>query len=186
MDRHRRPPLALRLVFLGKQLARLMEHRLAARGVNRTQAMILTALRHHPGLKALDLCRPAGVEPANVTRTLQSLERLGLVERRPHPTDGRASLFHLTSTGEDQARILSETVENLSVEILQGIDPGDLPALERALASLMNNLRDQGELEGCHGGDSRGEPPVHPLPADPPAPIEQPPGSPPGNDGDPP
>lgn len=137
MNQLKRPPLALRIVFLGKHLSHMIERRLASSGFNRTQTIVLRALQHHPGLQPLQLCHPAGVKPANVTRTLQSLERMGLVERRPHPTDGRASIFHLTPKGEERARILSDTVDELSTEMFKSIEPRDLLALEKALDTVM-------------------------------------------------
>lgn len=137
MARPTRPPLALRIVFLGKYIAHRMERELDSLGFNRTQTIVLTVLQHHPGLQPLQLCNPVGVKPANITRTLQTLEQLGLVERRPHPTDGRASLVYLTKKGEERARILSETVDELSTEMLKSIESRDLPTVERALDTLL-------------------------------------------------
>lgn len=151
MSQLQRPPLALRIVFLGKHLSHMIERRLASSGFNRTQTIVLRALQHHPGLQPFQLCHPAEVKPANITRTLQSLERLGLVERRPHPTDGRASLFYLTPSGEEQARILSETVEELSKEMLEAIEPRDLPIFESALNTLMAAIsRQHSAFRGTH------------------------------------
>ncbi len=131
-----RAALALRLVLLGKHVGYLLEHRLANRGLNRTKAMILMTLSHHPGLQAQNLCRPAGVEPANVTRTLQSLERLGLLERRPHPTDGRAHLFFLTDAGHSLARELSEEIHAISAALLEEMPADERLQLERQLETL--------------------------------------------------
>lgn len=149
-------PLALRLVFLGKHLDHLIERRLASRGVNRTQAIVLMALRRRPGLKALDLCPHASVEPANVTRTLQSLERLGLLERRPHPTDGRASVFYLTVTGDAMARDLSTEVENLSEELLQEAKTCDTDCLEKGLDSLRRAISHRLLVAGGQPSPARG------------------------------
>lgn len=41
------------------------------------------------------------VQPPSMTRTVAGLERDGLVERRPHPTDGRQVVVHLTDAGRD-------------------------------------------------------------------------------------
>ena len=131
-----KPPIALRLVLLGKHLGHLIDHRLASRGLNRTQTTILMVLSRHPGLQALDLCGPAAVEPANVTRTLQSLERLQLLERRPHPTDGRAHLLYLTEAGHSLARELSEEIRKASNDLLQQIPQEERPQLDRLLDSL--------------------------------------------------
>lgn len=136
-----RPPLALQLIFLGRHLDRLVERRLAEQGLNRTQTVILIALSRRPGLRALELCPHAGVEPANVTRTLQSLERLGLLVRHSHPTDGRASLLYLTGPGHALAQELSAAVHHLSADLLRGVPPRDLARLERSLAAVRDNLR---------------------------------------------
>jgi DNA-binding MarR family transcriptional regulator len=42
-----------------------------------------------------------GLAPRTVTELVDSLERDGLVERRPDPTDRRANVVHLTPTGRD-------------------------------------------------------------------------------------
>ncbi|MHB1161867.1 MAG: MarR family winged helix-turn-helix transcriptional regulator [Chloroflexota bacterium] len=138
--RGERPPLAIQIVLLGKHLAHLLEHRLANRGLNRTQTVVLTVLGHHPGLQALELCRPAGVEPANVTRTLQSLERMGFLERRPHPSDGRANLFFLTEAGQKLARELSEEIQEVSATLLERVDREDLPHVEAVLRGLWESV----------------------------------------------
>lgn len=163
MAQQRKPPLALRLVFLGKHLSRRIEAHLSSRGLNRTQAIVLTALQHHPGLQVQQLSDPAGVEPANVTRTIQSLERLGLLERRPHPTDGRASLFYLTDSGEERARTLSEAVDEVSSEMLRGIGQENLQALERMLDTLMGNLHGGEENHSRRSGCGWGEHEVRPA-----------------------
>ncbi len=148
MQQREKPPLAFQLLFLGKHLGYLMERRLGNRGLNRTQAIVLTILGRHPGLKALDLSAPARVEPANITRTLQSLERLGMVERRPHPNDGRASLFYLTPIGGGLAGELEDELGRISADLSKAIDPVDLPHLECALEALRRAV--SGQLLALH------------------------------------
>lgn len=151
--RRERPPLALQLVLLGKHVDYLLEHRLANRGLNRTQTIVLTMLRHHPGLQALALCRPAGVEPANVTRNLQSLERMGLLERKPHPTDGRAFLFYLTDSGLVLARELTEDLHAVSNILASEMESGKIPQMEQMLDSLWKAVGNQmSAINGRQGG----------------------------------
>lgn len=63
---------------------------------------VLLELRRAEG-KAL---RPLEIESRlllpqhNVSRLLDRLERAGYVARRPHPTDGRGQMIHLTEVGE--------------------------------------------------------------------------------------
>ena len=138
-----RSRLTLQLLHLGKQIGYLLERRLASRGLNRTHVLVLFTLNRRPGLKALDLCGPARVEPANITRTLQSLERRNLLERRPHPTDGRASIFYLTGAGEALAQELLAEVDRLSADLFQDLDPRELPHLEGMLDALRRSVSDQ-------------------------------------------
>jgi DNA-binding MarR family transcriptional regulator len=153
-----KPPLPLQIVFLGRQLDRLLERRLSELGLNRTQAMVIFALSRRPGLKALELCPHARVEPANVTRTLQALERLGLLERRSHPTDGRASLFYLTASGHETASSLAAEMETLSAALFESMDQREVDALEQLLSVLRRAVSHRLSANGCQTQD--GEPPL--------------------------
>jgi DNA-binding MarR family transcriptional regulator len=51
-----------------------------------------------------DLARAELVKPQSMGVTLAELERESLVERRPHPTDGRQVLFTLTAEGVEARR----------------------------------------------------------------------------------
>ena len=47
------------------------------------------------------LAQAFGLDPSTITRQVQALEHEGLVERRPDPTDRRASLLDCTDHGRD-------------------------------------------------------------------------------------
>ena len=51
-----------------------------------------------------DLARAEAMKPQSMGATLAMMEREGLVERRPHPTDGRQVLFALTAEGVEARR----------------------------------------------------------------------------------
>ncbi|KAA0236437.1 MAG: hypothetical protein JJLCMIEE_00221 [Acidimicrobiales bacterium] len=44
------------------------------------------------------------VHPASMTNAIDRLESQGLVERRPHPSDGRTVLARITDAGRDTVR----------------------------------------------------------------------------------
>lgn len=46
-----------------------------------------------------DLARAESVKPQSMGATIAALEEMGLVERRPHPTDGRQLNTALTAKG---------------------------------------------------------------------------------------
>jgi DNA-binding MarR family transcriptional regulator len=73
------------------------------------------------------------IDPANATPVVDDLESLGLVRRRPHPTDRRAKLVEATRKGKQAARKADQ--------ILLTPPPG-LAALNPAeLETLMQLLR---------------------------------------------
>src|ERR1700678_3712576 len=51
-----------------------------------------------------DLARSEFVKPQSMGTTLADLEQQGLVQRRPHPTDGRQVLFAVTAEGVEARR----------------------------------------------------------------------------------
>ena len=60
------------------------------------------ALLFREGERTLgQLAAPERVQPPSMTRTVNCLEQDGLVERSPHPTDGRQVVVRLSATGRD-------------------------------------------------------------------------------------
>jgi DNA-binding MarR family transcriptional regulator len=64
-----------------------------------TQKAVISRLSREGGLTAAELARAEGVKPQSMATVINSLEQLGLVERRAHPTDGRQFHIHLTPKG---------------------------------------------------------------------------------------
>ena len=54
-----------------------------------------------------DLARAESVKPQSMGGTLAVMEEEGLVERRPHPTDGRQILYALTDEGLEARKKVS-------------------------------------------------------------------------------
>lgn len=46
-----------------------------------------------------DLARAEGMKPQSMGTTVAALEEMGMVERKPHPTDGRQVNIELTAKG---------------------------------------------------------------------------------------
>src|SRR6188472_709222 len=59
----------------------------------------------------IELAAHAGTDPMMTSQVLRALEAKGLVERRPHPTDGRARLLTATDDGKKLANRAIVAVE---------------------------------------------------------------------------
>src|SRR4051794_41705415 len=55
-------------------------------------------------LSMRELADALGIDPPNATVVVDDLERQGLVQRKPHPTDRRAQLVEATRKGKALAR----------------------------------------------------------------------------------
>jgi DNA-binding MarR family transcriptional regulator len=64
-----------------------------------TQKAVLRRLEKHGPATAADLARAEGVKPQSMGTALGLLEKMGLIERKAHPTDGRQINIRLTARG---------------------------------------------------------------------------------------
>ncbi|WP_457966963.1 MarR family winged helix-turn-helix transcriptional regulator [Arthrobacter sp. D1-29] len=81
------------------------------------------------------------VHPTSVTNTVARLERAALVERSPHPTDGRATLVKLTDAGFEVVTAATDALNN-SVFSQLGFPDQDLAALVSIIAKFRRESGD--------------------------------------------
>jgi DNA-binding MarR family transcriptional regulator len=72
------------------------------------------------------------IDPANATPVVDDLESLGLVRRRPHPTDRRAKLIEATRKGKQAAR-KADDILFTPPPGLPTLNPGELETLRQLL-----------------------------------------------------
>ena len=80
-----------------------------------------------------ELADALGIDPPNATVVVSELEAQGLVQRRPHPTDGRAKLVEATRTGKELARRADEILATPPPG-LSALSPEELETLRRLLS----------------------------------------------------
>lgn len=106
---------------------------LAPRGVTADQFVVLSALADCEARTQRELVERTASDPSTLRAMLVLLEKRGLVERRPHPTDRRARSVRLTGPGR---RTLSGTwkgTEPVRQRLAAVLGPREI---DRLLASL--------------------------------------------------
>jgi len=83
-----------------------------------------------------DLARSEFVKPQSMGTTLADLEQQGLVERRPHPTDGRQVLFGLTAAGSEARRQRNIAKRQWLLAAMANLDPAEQATLMSAAALI--------------------------------------------------
>ncbi|GAA1752132.1 MarR family transcriptional regulator [Aeromicrobium alkaliterrae] len=101
-----------------------------------TQLAILGALRVAGPTTPGALAAREKVSPPSITRTLNGLVELGLVDRQPHPDDGRQVVVSVSDLGE---KVLTEERERRDAWLylrLQELEPHDREVLTEAARIL--------------------------------------------------
>ena len=107
MEERDSPPLEAiveEMLHVTGQLVRRLRAESNAAELSLSQGAVLRQLSKAGAMTTADLARAESVKPQSMGATLASLEQDGLVERRPHPTDGRQILFALTPEGMETRR----------------------------------------------------------------------------------
>jgi DNA-binding MarR family transcriptional regulator len=71
----------------------------ASHGLSLTEAAVMSRLAKDGPATTADLARAESMKPQSMGATIAALERMGVVERTPHPTDGRQMNIELTAKG---------------------------------------------------------------------------------------
>ena len=121
----RRAALAIIEVFM---------ERMSVYGLKVVDYSVLSLVAHNPGITSRQLCNALAILPPNLVGIIAGLDRRGLIERRPHPNDGRAMGLHLTREGKALVKQAEQTVTQLEEDAT-----ARLTAAERK--TLMNLLQ---------------------------------------------
>jgi MarR family transcriptional regulator, transcriptional regulator for hemolysin len=95
--------------------------------------------RHGEGITQRALAEYMGIEGPSLVRLLDNLERGGLVERRPSPTDRRANTLHLTAKARPLLKTINRIADELRVELFGGIDEEELRAAHNVMQRIVDN-----------------------------------------------
>jgi len=123
----RRAALAVIEVFLD---------RMAVYHLRPVDFSVLSLVVHNAGITSRQLCSTLGILPPNLVGLVAALEKRGLIERMPHPTDGRATGLHATVAGQKLTRQAERTAAELETEAARRLSPAETRTLLRLLRKI--------------------------------------------------
>src|SRR5262245_29706773 len=97
---------------------------------------ILVPLFEEDGLRIGEVAVRARLSKQTMTTMVRLLERDGLVERRPDPSDGRASLVFLTPYARDFRPTAEATLAELDRLVVRALTRSGRDGVQRALRRL--------------------------------------------------
>lgn len=135
------------LFELAVMLGDAMERGLAERGLTLARAELLWRLRQRGPATQRELSEDLRCTPRNVTGLVDALEVAGLVERRPHPTDRRATLVTLTDAGSQMAATMDAGYRATGRELFDDFSKDELAAFVSGMDRVLGRIR------GASGSD---------------------------------
>jgi DNA-binding MarR family transcriptional regulator len=145
------PANRLHIGQLLTQLTRLFQaelfDRLNAAGLKdaRIQHTHVTAYIKAEGSRLTELATQARMTLPAMSELVDDLQRIGIVERRPDPSDGRAKLICLTDAGWDAIRRGRSVISEIEGEYAQLVGAERFEDAARTLDELLRRLGSQTE-----------------------------------------
>ena len=128
--------LGERYLTVHHRMFRAVNDEMSGCGLSMARTKVLRRLREQGPTRQSVLAVDFGLSPHSITDIVDGLERLGMAERRPDPTDRRAKLVAITDAGEAGLDVANATRERLLKQIFGALSEADRATLLRLLGSL--------------------------------------------------
>ncbi|MDB5988132.1 MAG: Transcriptional regulator, MarR family [Nevskia sp.] len=130
--------------FLLKDVSRLsgLNFEREAVGLNLTlaQCKVLIYLQRNEGISQVRLAERTDTDPMTLVRTLDRMERDGLIERRQDPADRRARRLFMTTAAEPVVAEIWRIAARARAASLAGLSPAERVQLVSLLERVHDNL----------------------------------------------
>lgn len=126
--------------WAARLFAKAIDVRLKPHGLAAAYMPIFFALVRGEELSQRALAEAAAVEQPTMAATLKRMERDGLLEKRPDPTDGRGTLYRLSGRGMEMSAKVREYGQSINAAALSGVSAEESAAMLATLRKVIGNL----------------------------------------------
>jgi MarR family transcriptional regulator, transcriptional regulator for hemolysin len=124
---------------LSRNLTKRVNAALEPYGIYSSQWSVLFVLKEKGSMTQKELCNYLAIEAPPMTRTIQKLQKLGLIEQR-EAEDKRKKYIALTSKALNSYPIWEKTVMEVNKQIISGLTEGDQNELQTIVSDWLNTL----------------------------------------------
>jgi DNA-binding MarR family transcriptional regulator len=97
---------------------------------------VMSVIVHNPGVTSRQLCACLNILPPNLVGLIQSLDSRGLIDRQPHPHDGRAMGLYPTKKGKSLMLDAEATASELERNVGGKLTPNQAQTLVMLLQKI--------------------------------------------------
>jgi DNA-binding MarR family transcriptional regulator len=145
--------LAFLLSQVGIHASKQFAERIAAVGLQPPLFRVLNLVDAAEGQSQQAIGQAVDVPASRMVALVDELEREGLVERRPHPSDRRIRALYLTDEGRDVLARGHKIAKQHEADLTRGMSAADRKLLTQLLQQL---VAEQDLGDGVHPGLSGG------------------------------
>lgn len=128
--------LPYRLSVAANAVSQVIARAYEAAGLKTNEWRLMAVLAEDGELSQQAIVRRTKLDKVSVSRAAQGLESRGLVRRAQDPADARSLRLTLTPAGKRLHAKVAPAALSLATELVEGIDPEELRALERLLVRI--------------------------------------------------
>lgn len=123
-------------------LVRRLRAATASEELSLTESAVMARLARDGPATTAELARAEGMKPQSMGATIAALEAMGIVERTPHPTDGRQVHIALTAKGAAVRQSVKDAKQSWLAQAIAQLDKREQATLFAA-GEIMRRLAEQ-------------------------------------------
>ncbi|WP_026286896.1 MarR family winged helix-turn-helix transcriptional regulator [Gilvimarinus chinensis] len=112
-------------------------------GIAAMHVRVLKVIAKSNACTAIDIAGMFKRDKAQITRLVNQLIDLDLVQKEPNPNDKRSQLLTLTSAGRALQERLRDLSNDMEEQMTQGIEAADLDTFMKVAQKITRNLTSQ-------------------------------------------
>src|ERR1035438_2734251 len=138
---HQKVGIAFLLAQIGAHGAEKFAGRLEPLKLTPAHAGILRAIDSERGISQRRLASLLGMFPSRLVLVLDSMEKMGLVERKASAEDRRTYALHLTARGRNRLKVIGNIAREHQNSLCGSLNPDEQVALSKLLSRIADEQR---------------------------------------------
>ncbi len=138
-DKHKEKTIYYILRSTWMSVTKMYNEEAGKKGSTMATGFALISIDPEVGTPSTALGPKMGMEATSLSRTLNSMEEKGLIERRKNPVDGRGVLIHLTPFGIEMRDFSKSAVLGFDEAVKKNVTAEELQTF-RKVANTINEL----------------------------------------------
>jgi DNA-binding MarR family transcriptional regulator len=115
-----------------------IERELSLHGISFSEFLVMyqLSLATNRTMRRIDLAQSVHMSASGVTRLLNPMERLKIIQKEPNPRDARVSLVKLSDVGVDLFNDAFKTLDQISDRLVKPLHSSEIEILLRILKKI--------------------------------------------------